>query len=666
MKRNVTYLIGIVILLLAATNGYGVDWCVQISTFRNIEGIRQDLGKVKGFPDARIEKIQDIYSLRVGYYRTEGEAKGELRAIKGQLPKAFVRKCANEPDRVIESTQPVKTRSNVKLRGRKAAVPKQAAAVSQPTGAPAQPTGSALPSSVAAKSAIPAAAAKKAAPPTPPGPLPFKQPPANTAPVSLPPAAAPSVIPSSAAPPPSPPLPLAVSPTDSSDPQQLFAEAEKKRNEGHYPQAIDLYKKVIQLSTPDGELTGRTSYRIALCHDIIGEKKLSESEYAQAIEKWPGLDIAPLPVLFAGGMKAYQDLKYESALKIFSLHLTAYPEDARRVDYMTACTLMQQGRYNGAMFLFDRVIERYPDSPEAVESIVAFGNMGLIVPKVRVTMFTRGYEWWRDPIHAYDTALKRQHDPVAAERILYTKGCALMIQGRYEEAHGTLMKCLRTYPLSLKIKLCKDAVGMNLPWLVKVYYGREDYAGVVGSYFQIARYDAPLPVDAATVIMIGKSLERMGLSEDASNFLKASRIKASGKDAEEIGRAIEELGKLSDTVKACDDILKEYRELQSAGQPVSPGLAVRAADCLFSAKQYGDCLPLYVWALGHPLTTDEKRWILLRTGQANLRAGKGNDAKKAFEELKATGADEFWLKMADFAYEDGKWTEKYNQNMKRK
>jgi tetratricopeptide (TPR) repeat protein len=374
-----------------------------------------------------------------------------------------------------------------------------------------------------------------------------------------------------------------------------------------------------------------------------------------------------MPILFTGGMKAYNSQKYESALKIFSLYQTAYPEDNKRGEYMLACTLMQQGRYNASMILFSRVLEKYPDSSEATESIVAFANIGIAVPKMKGTLFTQGWEWHRDPIQAYNTALKRQRDWAASEHILYAKGYALMVLGRYEEAQKTLIRCVKVYPSSTKIRLYKTSLGANLPPLVKIFYERGDYAGVVSTYFQTAGSDAPLPVDAATVIIIGKSLYHMGMNEDASNYLKAARIKANGKDADEISRAIGELGRSTDfAVKICDETLKEYRDLQSAGKPVSPGLAVRCADCLYMARQYGDSIPIYRWALENLLTIDEKRWALLRTGQANMKLGKADIAKTAFDELKATGADEFWSKLADFAYDDGKWTEKYNQLTKKR
>jgi hypothetical protein len=112
------YLVGIILLLSSITNSHGSDWCVQVSTFRNIEGIKQDFKKVKTHEDARIEKIGDIYSLRVGYFETEARAKEELKSIRGDFPKAIVRKCANEPDRVIASSPAAKPKRGVKRSGK--------------------------------------------------------------------------------------------------------------------------------------------------------------------------------------------------------------------------------------------------------------------------------------------------------------------------------------------------------------------------------------------------------------------------------------------------------------------------------------------------------------------------------------------------------------------
>lgn len=671
MKINKIYGIAFIIFLVSVVGGHGADWCIQVSTFRNLDGIRQDFEKLKSLHDARIENIEGIYSLRVGYYSTEGQAKGGLRTIRQQFPNAYVRKCAHEPDRVVESTPSSKAKKKAGAVEKRAKASRTAAPASGETSAPAKAP---LPASVQKKSPVLPPPVKVSPPPeTAPAPPPAR--------ASLPPKIVSAPAPQAAAPSgavPSPATPAAVAdqpqapqtppPVDSAEAQQLFGEGERLRIGGHYAQAIEMYKKIIQSAPTGGELPGKATYRIALCHDTIGEKKLAEAEYMQAMDKWPGLDIAPAPLLFAGGMKAYQEGKYEGALKIFTVHITAYPDDARRTEYMTACALMQMGRYNAAMYLFDRIIEMYPDSSEATESIVAFGNIGLLVPKVRATMFTNGYEWYRDPLHAYDTALTRQlKQPTwTSEHILYAKGYALMVRGRHEDAQRTLIKVIKNHLSSPRTKTYKATAGANAISLFKYYYDREDYAGVVSTYFTATGNGNPLPADAANAIMIGKSLERMGFFEDASNFLKAARIKATGNDEEQIGRAIEDLKKSAGSGKVCDEILKEYRDLQSAGQAVPPSLAVRAADCLFMAGQYEDCLPLYTWALGNSLPVSEKRWSLLRKGQASLKLGNADNARKTFDELKAIAADEFWSKLADFAYEDGKWTQRFNQGMKKK
>jgi len=654
------YIFAILFFLCSAANGYGADWCVQVSTFRNLEGSRQDFKKIKHYEDARIEKTGGLYSLRIGYFNTDDKANEALTAIREVFPNAFIRKCTRDRSRVIESAKPQKPKQAEK--SAKPPLPAEGESA-KPSQSPAPASAEKRPNAASSPPTLPPAF-NQVTPNAPPKAASSPLPPASTAPLASKPLlpATPS-LPASAPP---PEQAVQVAASGDSDPKKLFDEAEKHRSSGNYTLAIDFYKKIPQLSAHDGELAGRASYRAALCYDIIGEKKMSEAAYAGAVEKWPGLDMAPAAILYAGGTKAYDNRRYGDALKIFSAHQTLYPDDSRRAEYMMACTLMQQGRMNAALLLFNGIIERYPDSSEATESIVALGHIGLMSPKVRATMFMKGYEWTRDPISAYDAAIKRQTDPAAAERISYIKGCALMVLGRYEEAQRALFKCLKTYPLSYKIKVYQATVGLNLLPLCRILYEREDYAGVVSAYFHAAGNQVPLPVDAATVIIIGRSLNRMGLNEDASNFLKAARIKSFGKDAEEIGKAVDELGKASGVVRHCDDILKEYREKQAGGNALTVGLAVRAADCLYTAKQYGDCLPIYQWALGNPMAMEEKRWVLLRTGKACQKTGNPDGARKAFGELKATGADEFWSKLTDFTVEDVKWTEKYNQLTKRK
>ena len=666
MKSNILILT-VIVFLSWVSAGYGTDWCVQVSTFRNLDGIKQDYQKVKSHHEARIEKISDVYSLRTGFYETEGQAKEALKSIKAQFPKAFVRTCANMPERVIESSPPVKAKRNGKGKDRETVSPSKGKTAGQESSSAKEKQ-----RTVKAKDDVKKKTTQVKKEPPPAEPFKHAVKPADGAEVS--PARPPmpiETVPKAAVPPPEKPTAdVAGVPGLEAlhDPQKLFAEAERQRGQGHYTQAIDLYKKVAEKSPPDGDVAGRVAYRIAFCRDAMGERRMAEAEYVQAIEKWPGLDIAPAAILFAEGMKAYKDGKYERALKIFSAYGTGYPEKICQADFMMACSLMRQERYRSAMMIFDRIIEQYPHSSEAIESMVALGNIGLLAPKMKVGLSSVGYDCYLDPIGAYDRAIKiKGRDWTTIEHILYAKGYALWKQGRHEEAHKTLMQCVQSFRSSDQSPAYKSMVAINIGPLLKLYYTREDYASVVGAYFQATGQDVVLLPDVETAILIGKSLHRMGLFEDAVNFLKAARIKVSGNDAEEISKIIDSLGTTAPAnEKVCEAVLNEYREVQGSGKSPAPGLAVRAADCLYQGKQYVDCIPIYGWALGHELSPDEKRWALLRLGQAHLRAGKEEEAKKVLDQLKALGADEFWMKLADFAYEDGKWTEKYKKVIKKK
>ena len=671
MKCNLLIAIAIV-LVFGVSAVYGTEWCVQVSTYRNLEGIKGDFQKIKGHHGARIEKINEVYSLRTGFYGSEAQAKAALKSLKGEFPKAFVRTCADMPERIIESSQPPKAKRSVKGKDREpSSKPKEKTSTKEPASKQEKQI-AAKPKDDAKKKSQPAAKEPPPAAKEPPPAAPFVH---TMKPAEVPSAAPPrppipaEAAPRAAAPPPEKPaadVAATPSPSAPEDARQLFAEADKQRGLGRYLQALDLYKKAAEKSAPDSDLAGRAAYRAAFCRDATGERRMAEAEYAQAIEKWPGLDNAPEHVLFNEGMKAYKEGRYDKALKIFAAYGTGYPNKTCQADFMMACALMRMERYRTAMMLFDRVIGQYPHSSEAVESMVALGNIGLLAPKMRVGLSSVGYDCYMDPIGAYDRAIKlRSRDWTNIEHIVYAKGYALWKQGRHEEAHKALMQCVQSYRSSSQSPAYRSMTAQNIIPLLKMYYGREDYASVVGAYFQVTGQDVVLLPDVETSIMIGNSLHRMGLFEDAVNFLKAARIKLNGKDADEIGKVLDNLGTAApNNEKVCEAVLNEYREVQGSGKAPAPGLALRAADCLYQGKQYADCVPIYGWAVGQELSPDEKRWALLRMGQAHLRSGKEDEAKKALDQLKAFGADEFWMKLADFAYEDGKWTEKYKKVIK--
>ncbi|HOK80723.1 MAG TPA: SPOR domain-containing protein [bacterium] len=80
-------------------------WCVQIATSTNLLQLKNLYEKIKTFNNARIEKIESLYTIRIGFYHTKQEAIDVKDVLNNQgFNDAIVRKCFFIKDRILYST----------------------------------------------------------------------------------------------------------------------------------------------------------------------------------------------------------------------------------------------------------------------------------------------------------------------------------------------------------------------------------------------------------------------------------------------------------------------------------------------------------------------------------------------------------------------------------
>ena len=79
-----------------------VYYCVQLlSTTKLTQELERDFFFLKGFPERRVEKIGNLYTLRVGFWKSKREARKYLNLLKKRFPEAFIRTCYKLPSRWI-------------------------------------------------------------------------------------------------------------------------------------------------------------------------------------------------------------------------------------------------------------------------------------------------------------------------------------------------------------------------------------------------------------------------------------------------------------------------------------------------------------------------------------------------------------------------------------
>ncbi len=76
-------------------------YCLQLVSSPNFEEVKKLFKYVTTLPEARIEKIGDSYTIRVGFFKELKTAERYLRRVKDVFGDAFIRKCMLDPDRIV-------------------------------------------------------------------------------------------------------------------------------------------------------------------------------------------------------------------------------------------------------------------------------------------------------------------------------------------------------------------------------------------------------------------------------------------------------------------------------------------------------------------------------------------------------------------------------------
>ncbi len=96
-------------LLLTSAVSYGKDkefYCIQMSSSFSLKGLRKKWLKVnKTLPQARVEYINGLYTLRVGFWENFRDAQRFLDKARKFNETAFIRKCLYKPSRWIYPKQ---------------------------------------------------------------------------------------------------------------------------------------------------------------------------------------------------------------------------------------------------------------------------------------------------------------------------------------------------------------------------------------------------------------------------------------------------------------------------------------------------------------------------------------------------------------------------------
>ncbi|MCX5858130.1 MAG: hypothetical protein NTZ57_09565 [Deltaproteobacteria bacterium] len=351
-------------------------------------------------------------------------------------------------------------------------------------------------------------------------------------------------------------------------------------------------------------------------------QQLPVASQVAAIEKTPETSEAAQPLKVSptqaedclkAGLQYHHDRKYEEAIRSLAQFVSLAPKSQQRV---SALLLIGKGLDEmklprSAVGMYSRVIAGYPDTPEAVLSIIAMADIGFANPALKRPPGLTGSQYMRDPVLGYDTALSKKVPAPMIEHVHYQKGRVLWKNGRYKESYEVQSRFVKEFQDSPDRGDVLAMLKTSTVTLIDQYQQFNDHLSVAGLFFKGRKNGLIRDDDIDILLKSAFSLAHLGLPNVSSGMIQALRKSTLGK--------------------------------------TTPGIE----------KSISDIEAVLTSGAGRQPVVDAK-WEAFQSGLTLLRANNLPLAEQTLANLKNTGGDAFWAKISDYALEEGRWTQKYS------
>ncbi len=594
---KVLYLLAALLFMVSTAHAEAPSYCVQVSRCVQLESAIHVYETLAAHKTARIEKLGGSYVVSVGAYPSRSKAESLLAELRKSHPDAFIRKFTKSKMQVIRGGGLSETRE------------KKGAAASAVRGeAPAQKE---LPEKTTDTPL-------SVAPGTPTAKKPAKKG-AHTSPAarSIPPAKGdiaprPMVIPPPVvggdAPPKSQGTGVKIPSVRDVHPAKP---APPVRPQVTPPPAVE---EVVPTKPQDkkGTQSSPPQRRVSAKELKQAKSKGVSPPSSENRQEPAGLSSLTAEESYQAGIQNYQDLRYDDAIA----YLTRYISLSTNSNRSSAALLIMGksfealNRPHTALGIYGRILEQYPQSPEASLSIIATADIGASYPTLTYPGFLKGAEYFRNPILGYDTVLARPLSAEMTEDALFQKGHALQKQGRLKESYDTFSQLLKQFPKSPYRKETFDALKTTTATLIDRYHKAGDYLAAAECYFKSKGKGLIAPGDTDTLLKSALSLAHLGFYDDSLGLVNTLKAGLTGKGSSEIDRTVAEIENIRAT-----------------------NASVR--------------LP------------DDAKWTLFQSGRDYLRSNNLPMAEQTLAKLKNEGGEPFWAKISDYAFAEKEWSQRY-------
>jgi len=452
--------------------------------------------------------------------------------------------------------------------------------------------------------------------------------------------------------------------------EAVFRMGELYYKTGKYKQAIEKLIAYLKKNR-DGSCAKQSYFIIADCFYKTNQLANAEIWFRDAQKKWADLSELPRAVVWDLGAHKYNLRRYDEAIHAFSFYANMYPQDEKLKEalLLLANSYKAAGQISAAVTILNMILDKYPESKEASESIILMASMGVEKPGVKVVSYLNNVHYYQHPIEAYDEVIMKNLTGEIAEAAILKKAEALQKLDRNKKASDVYLELLNMYPQSKMAEEARKGFRKNSAGIIDEYFDKKDYLAVAYIYFK-AYKNIPVQADEfKQITKIALSLKELGLTDDSLTILK--NYKNVCKDEQTLNKVMLNIAEVQITQAKYDEAQKALEELISKPSVKDSGLILAIkksqAEIIYQKGLYDKASYDAADRSGQDINDpDLKTWSQFQTGKSYLKMEKKADAQKAFTEIKtAAGPEGFWTKVVDYYVEDQKWWDKYGERLQK-
>lgn len=304
-------------------------------------------------------------------------------------------------------------------------------------------------------------------------------------------------------------------------PEAYYKIGEIYYQDGKYNEAAEGF--VQYLMKYRGRAHTKKSYYL-VAHSYYKAKQSTNAEmwFRDAMQKWPDMSSIPKDIIIDYGAHKISMLRFEEGAAAFSLFVNLYPSDPRTKDVMMslADAYSRAGQAKAALAVYHKILEKYPESPEAGKSALAMAGIGVDAPGLKVFRAIDYMDYYRNPVDTYDDLIMRHEPDELAQDAMLAKAGALVKKGQGRKAADVYLEFLSLYPESKRLDDAAKGLKSASAALIDEYFAKKDYLAVAYVYFRSFGAVPLLAEEYPQVQKIAQSLKHLNFMDDYTRILQ--------------------------------------------------------------------------------------------------------------------------------------------------